>query len=113
MNHLNKDSINDFNIKIDNKINELKDAKKKFNKDLSNLIIKISQNEIKIKINIDENDKNNNDLLTCKDENMKRILTEKKKKIELEINEIKEKNLNIIKNQENLKNKIMDQNLIF
>ena len=80
MNHLNKDSINDFNIKIDNKINELKDNKKKINKELSNLIIKISQNEIKIKINIDENDKNNNDLLTCKDENMKKIYNEKKKK---------------------------------
>ena len=63
-NHLNKDSINDFINKIDNKINELKDNKKKLNKDLSNLIIKISQNEIKIKINIDDNDKNNNDLLT-------------------------------------------------
>jgi len=106
MNHLNKDSIDDFKNKIDSKINELKDIKKKLNKDLSNLIVGVSKNEIKIKINIDENDKNNNNLLTCKDENMKKIYTEKKKKIESEINEIKEKNLNIIKNQENLKIKI-------
>jgi hypothetical protein len=54
MNSLNSNSINDFKNKIEEKIKELKNSKNNLTKEKSNLIIKTSQNEIKIKIDSDE-----------------------------------------------------------
>ena len=90
-NNLNKDSINNFLSTVELKIKELKSNKSNLIKEKSNSVIKISQNEIKMKINNDEIDNINIKLKTVTEE-MKKILENRKIVDEEEIKKKKEEN---------------------
>ena len=105
MNSLNSNSINDFKNKIEEKIKELKNSKNNLTKEKSNLIIKTSQNEIKIKIDSDELININKKLETVTEE-MKKILLSKKENSEKDILIRKNENLNLGNQLEEISNNL-------
>ena len=105
MNSLNSNSINNFKQKIEDKIKELKTFKNNLSKEKSNLIIKTSQNEIKIKIDSDELVNINKKLETVSDE-MKKILLQRKENSEKDIIIRKNENLNLGNQLEEISNNL-------
>ena len=105
MNSLNSNSINDFKNKIEEKIKELKNSKNNLTKEKSNLIIKTSQNEIKIKIDSDELLNINKKLENVTDE-MRKILLSRKENSEKDIIIRKNENLNLGNQLEEISNNL-------
>ena len=105
MNSLNSDSINIIQNKIENKIKSLKEEKDNLLKEKSNNNVKISQNDIKIKLCNDE--KNNIDKrLPSITDDMKQILTKRKNDIMNDIELRQFDNTKINELQDDINNKI-------
>ena len=101
-NLLNNDSINLVKNKIDNKILFLKEEKDNLSKEKSNNVIKLSQNDIKIKLYNDE--KNNIERrLSSITNDMKVILTNRKNEIinDIELRQLENGKINEMQNDLN------------
>ncbi len=101
-NLLNSDSINLVKNKIDNKILFLKEEKDNLSKEKSNNVIKLSQNDIKIKLYNDE--KNNIERrLSSITNDMKVILTNRKNEIinDIELRQLENGKINEMQNDLN------------
>ena len=111
MNLLNTDSINLIQNKIDNKIKILKEEKDSLQKEKSNNTVKISQNNIKIKLCNDEKNNIEKRLPSITDE-MKNILTKRRNEIlnDIEIRELDNNKINELQDDINSKlNNIEDE----
>ena len=111
MNLLNTDSINLIQNKIDNKIRLLKEEKDNLQKEKSNNTVKISQNNIKIKLCNDEKNNIEKRLPSITDE-MKNILNKRKNEIlnDIEIRELDNNKINELNDDINSKlNNIEDE----
>ena len=105
MNSLNTDSINLIQNKIDNKIRLLKEEKDNLLKEKSNNTVKISQNDIKIKLCNDEKNNIEKRLPSITNE-MKNVLTKRKNEIinDIEIRQLDNEKINEL--QDDINNKI-------
>ena len=106
-NSLNDDSVNKYQQKLNHLIKSLKEEKISLNKDKSNNLIQISQNDIKKKIFTDEILKIQNKQKNCT-EDMKNVLENCILDIENELEGKKKENEVLVKNQKNYIERISD-----
>lgn len=105
MNTLNNDSINTYQNKIEQIIKTLKNEKNTLQQSKSNIVIKTSQNEIKIKINSDEIQNLNKKMETVTDE-MRKILVTRLNEANSDIQRRQNENFKLSKNKDYITEKL-------